>query len=101
MKVNSRFFAALFVAFLYPSILIAADMAPGPIKPKTAKLFTYPDFYINFPGNSAGSLIKNLALTVDQDPNDSNRTIWALSFDTYNANQDVEYAFQGVLFTHL
>src|SRR4051794_3753545 len=69
---------------------------PGPINPKVAKTFKYPpawnppSWIIGFPDNAAGSTISNMALTVDQDTSNNNRTIWRLAFDTSNKNWDTD-----------
>jgi hypothetical protein len=68
---------------------------PDRVRPKVAKIFHYYDTTIGFPGNGAGSTLRNIAVTVDQNPNDYNKTRWAFVLDTNNINQDVEKSFQG------
>src|SRR5262249_32287736 len=80
--------------------LSACDEASGkrgPIRPKHLWEYKHSDFCINFPDNFFVSKITDMALTIDKDPNNSNRTVWALSFNTCNLNHDVEGSFQGVI----
>jgi hypothetical protein len=66
------------------------------------KTYHYPDFSIGFPGNYSGSIIRKMALTVTQDPNDRNNTKWSLAFYTYNANWDTDRGmWQGRLIIYL
>jgi len=73
----------------YVPALSQPACAPTPGTPNSTTCH-YPTFSIGFPGNFNGSIISGMALTITQDPADSNNTLWALAFHTQNNNWDTD-----------